>query len=326
VSALHRAVLKCYPRWWREQHGEEALGLLLDTAEARGRTDLKDLLNLAAHAARLRLTQAGPPTLVQGIRNRVSVIAVALLAAVCSTFLIFGEWAPWDPQTSMEASPIGNVTTGSICFLAGLVAALAAALGRATAGRWLAAFSGVSALAIMLPPIDQLASGYGFSRPPGAILGFTALIAALAALGEPQLPNSGARGLSISLGALPAIGAALISALSLHADSWFFYRSPDQIILWFSAGILLGIGLLANAIAVLLSGGSRAWATALAVNSMPWLLLFYFDSARGYDTVLPLGVVVLVVAVIGAATLIGIIAVTVNRRSQAARNSLASSE
>ncbi|WBQ05382.1 hypothetical protein [Kribbella sp. CA-293567] len=349
MSALHRAVLRCYPRWWREQHGEEALGLLLDSAGASGRTDPRDLLNLAAHAARVRFTQAGPPTLIQGIRNRVSVIAAPLLAAISSTFLIFGEWAPWDPQTSMVPSPIGNLTTGSICFLAGLLAALAAALGRATAARWLAAFSGISALAIMLPPIEQLASGFGFTRPPGGILGFTALIAALAALGEPRWPNAwsadsaidGARepaghsgdpgrarsrGLVIFLGALPTIGALPIGASALNTDSWFFYRSPDQLLLWFSAGILLGIGLLAIAVTVLLSGGSRAWATALAVNSMPWLLLFYFDSLRGYDTVLPLGVVIVLVAVIGAATLIGIVAITVSRRSQSARNSVASSE
>ncbi|MEV8377349.1 hypothetical protein AB0P21_31710 [Kribbella sp. NPDC056861] len=168
MSALHRAVLRCYPRWWREQHGEEALGLLLDSAEARGRTDLRDLLNLAVHAARLRVTQAGPPTMTQGVRNRVSVIAVPLLAAVSSTFLIFGEWAPWDPQTSMEASPLGNLTTGSICFLAGLLAAIAATLGRATAARWLGAFSGASAVALMFPPIDQLASAMASPVLPAA--------------------------------------------------------------------------------------------------------------------------------------------------------------
>ncbi|WP_410792272.1 hypothetical protein [Kribbella sp. C-35] len=317
MSALYRAVLKCYPRWWRDQHGEEALGLLLDSAEARGRADFRDLLNLAAHAARLRLTQAGPPTLAQGIRNRVSVIALALLAAISSTFLVFGEWAPWDPRTSMEGSPIGNVTTGSICFLAGLLAAIAMVLGRAASARWLAAFSALSALAIMVPPIEQFAHSFGFTRPPGGVLAFVIMVGALAATGEPRRPRSSSRGLFALLAAGPTIAAILILAPSLGPEPWFYYRLPDQISLRIGLGILLGTGLIVLA-TVLLIAGHRIWGAALAVNSAPWLLLFALDpTVRGVGAG-PVGGLSLLALVITAALLAGLIVVRISRHREAA--------
>lgn len=324
MSALYRAVLKCYPRWWREQHADEALGLLRDSAEARGRVDLRDLLNLVAHAAWLRLTPSGPPTLVQGIRNRVSLIAMSLLAASCSTLLIFGEWAPWDPRSSMEAAPVANVTSGSICYLAGLLAAIAVAFNRATAGRWLAAFSGVSALAIMWAPIEQLAHSNGFTRPPGTILGFVAVVCALATVGVPRLPR-GSRGPVVLLGLIPTIGAVLVTAASLGPEPWFYYRLADQTSVRINGGILLGIGLMVIAV-VLLIGGSRVWAAALAVNSMPWLLLVSLDlQLRGF-AVLPMGGIGLLAVVIVVALLAGMTAVTISRRLQPAENSVARSE
>ncbi|MFI5710384.1 hypothetical protein [Kribbella sp. NPDC051620] len=339
MSALNRAVLKCYPRWWREQHGEEALGLLLDSAEARGRTDLRDLLNLAAHAARVRLTQSGPPTLVQGIRNRVSLIAVTLLAAISSTFLIFGEWAPWDPQTGMTNSPVANVTTGSVCFLAGLLAAIAMLFDRATTARWLAAATAMTALAIMWPPIQQLAESHGFTRPPGAILLFTAAIATLATAGTSTPHTSravrGSRGWFALLAACPSIGAVLVTALSIQPEPWFFYRLPDQESLRVGLGILLGTALIVLAV-VLLFAGHRAWGAALAINSVPWLLLFYFNAALsgawtadgplGVVGTMPLGGLGVLLAVMLSALVAGLIAVRINRRPQPAGNSVASSE
>ncbi|MEU4390899.1 hypothetical protein [Kribbella sp. NPDC023855] len=324
MSALCRAVLKCYPRWWRDQHGEEALGLLLDSADARGRVDSRDLLNLALHAVRLRLTNAGPPTLVQGIRNRVSVIAVSLLAAICSIFLIFGEWAPWDPRTSLEASPIGNLTTGSICFSAGLLAAIAMMLGRATVARCLAAFSAMSALAMMAPPLEQLAESSGFTRPPGALLAFLAVIGALAAVGEPLRPRA-SRGLFALLAAGPSLGAVLVTALTLGPEPWFFYRMPDQVALRFVGGGLLGIALLVVAV-VLMIGGSRVWAAALAVNSLPWLTLLAYVPFLGGVSGLPMAGAGLLATVIAAALLIGTAAVTLDRRLQPTRNSVSRSE
>jgi hypothetical protein len=361
MSALYRAVLKCYPRWWREQHGEEALGLLVDSAEARGRTDFRDLLNLAAHAARLRLTQAGPPTFVQGIRNRVSLVAMTLLAAISSTFLIFGEWASWDPQTGMTNSPVANVTTGSICFLAGLLAAIAMVFDRATVAHRLAAISALSALAIMWLPIQHLAEAHGFTRPPGATLLFTAVIATLAAAGLPtrskvvhaspaprtspaprisrapsisRAPRSG-RGRFALLAACPSIGAVLVTALSIQPEPWFFYRLPDQNALRLGLGTLLGTALIVVAV-VLLLAGHRAWGAALALNSVPWLLLFSLDplvsgawptgGPLGVVGTMPLGGLGVLLVVMLSALVAGRIAIRINRRRQSAVNSVARSE
>lgn len=324
MNAVYRAVLKCYPRWWRDQHGDEALGLLLDSADARGRIDSRDLFNLVLHAARLRLGNAGPPTFVQGLRNRLSVIAVSLLAAICSTFLVFGEWAPWDPRSSLAASPVGNLTTGSICFAAGLLAAIAMTLGRPTAARCLAALSALSALAIMAPPVEQLADSFGFTRPPGALLAFAAVIGALATIGEPLRPR-GSRGLFALLAAAPSIGTVTVTALTIQPEPWFFYRLPDEVALRVIGGGLLGIALLVVAV-VLLIGGSRVWAAALAVNSLPWLMLLSFVPFLGDTSVLPTSGAVLLAMVIALALLVGMAAVTLNRRFQPARNSVSRSE
>lgn len=319
MNAVYRAVLRCYPLWWREQRGEEALGVLQDSAEARGHADPRDVLNLAAHGVRLRLGRAGAPTTDRSLRNRISVIALALLAAVCSTLLIFGEWAPWDHSTSFGHTPIANLTTGSICYLAGLLAAVAAAFGRATAARRLAVFSGVTALLIMWAPIDQFVQSHGFTRPPGVILAFSAALCALVAVGEP-VPPRGSRSLFVLLAAVPTAGAVLVTALSLGPDTWYYYRLPDQIAVRTSGGILVGIGLMVIAI-VLLVGGYRSWARAIAVNSVPWLLLFSSDPLLSGFAVLPMGGLGLLVAVIGLALLAGIGVVTVGRRLQPARNS-----
>ena len=230
----------------------------------------------------------------------------------------------------MAGSPIGNVTTGTICFLAGLLAAIAMVLGRATAGRWLAAFSAVSALAIMWAPIEKLAEGQGFTRPPGGILAFFAVIGVLAAVGEPRAPR-GSRGLFALLAASPSVAAVFVTALSLQPEPWFFYRHYDQNSLRFSLGILLGTTLLVIAV-VLLLAGHRAWGAALAINSVPWLPLFYLDPLLGGVSSLPVGSLPmggfsLLLAVAVSALLAGLIVVRISRRRQAeAGNSVASSE
>lgn len=123
MSALRRVTLACYPRWWRAEHGDEVIGLLLDSAEDNGHADYRDLLNLAIHGLRLRLQPDTGPVVGLGVRDRVSVIAVALLVPISVTLLVFGEWAPWDAATSFDPSPVANLTTGAFCYLAGLLAA-----------------------------------------------------------------------------------------------------------------------------------------------------------------------------------------------------------
>lgn len=310
---MMRLALLCYPRWWREARGEEVIGLLMDSAEANGRRrpSAADLLNLAAHGLKLR-TGTSATSVNHQVRNRVSVLALAFLAAVCTTLLIFGEWAPWDPRTSLESSPIANVTTGSLCYLAGLLAVIAAALGRVTAARRLAVACGLTALAIMLPPVADLAHNYGLTRPPGAILAFIALLSALASLGHPHPPR-GSRKLFVFLAAIPTIGAVCVTALSLGPEPWFFYRLPDQVSLRISGGILLGIALAVIAV-VLLLGGNRHWASPVAANAVPWLLLFNLDPSLGTIAHWPTGDARLLAAVIILALLTGLTATTFTRQ------------
>jgi hypothetical protein len=322
---MMRIALLCYPRWWREARGEEVTGLLMDSAEAKGRRSPSpaDLVNLAVHGLRLRIgtsiTQPSRP-----VRNRISVVALALLTAVCTTLLIFGEWAPWDPQTSMQSAPIANVTTGSFCYLAGILAALAVALGRPTSGRRLAVCCGLIAVAVIWAPVGQFAQSFGLTRPPGTVLVFVAVLSVLASIGDP-LPPRGSRGLFTLLAATPTVGAVLVTALSLGPEPWFYYRHPDQTALRISGGILLGIGLTVIAV-VLLAGGRRVWSSALAVNAVPWLLLFVLDPLLANISYWPMGGAGLLAAVILTGLLIGLTAVFLSRRPQPSRSSLASSE
>jgi hypothetical protein len=197
-------------------------------------------------------------------------------------------------------------------------------LGRATAGRWLAAFSAMSALAIMWAPIEQLAESYGFTRPPGGLLAFAAVIGALAAVGEPRRPG-GSRRLFALIAAGPSLGAVILMAPAIQPEPWFFYRLHDQVALRIGAGILLGIALVVIAV-VLLVGGDRAWAAALAVNSVPWLLLFSLAPWVGGISASSTRAAGLLAAVIVVALLAGLTALALSRRGQPAMNSGASSE
>ncbi|WP_350274408.1 hypothetical protein [Kribbella sp. HUAS MG21] len=313
MSAVRRATLACYPRWWRAQHGEEVIGLLLDSAEDNGRADYRDLLNLAVHGVLLRLkpdSRALPGRSVRSVRDRVSVIAVALLVPISLTLLVFGEWAPWDPSTSFDPAPVANLTTGVLCYLAGLLAAGFVACGRATAGRRLAAAGGLIALVIQFGPIEQFALRYSISRPPSWMLLFIAAICLLASVGTPVPPRNSRR-LFLTLAAVPTAVALFLTGRSLGPDPWLFYRHPDQVELRTSGGVLVGIALAVVA-AVLLTAGRRAWAAAFAVNAVPWLFLYY-SSRLTHSTFLLSAPVV--IGVVVAAMLTGLSAVIVSRRT-----------
>ena len=116
-----------------------------------------------------------------------------------------------------------------------------------------------------------------------------------------------------------------MTALTIQPEPWFFYRLPDEVALRVIGGGLLGIALLVVAV-VLLIGGSRVWAAALAVNSLPWLMLLSFVPFLGDASVLPMSGAVLLAMVIALALLVGMAAVTLNRRFQPARNSVSRSE
>jgi hypothetical protein len=124
--------------------------------------------------------------------------------------------------------------------------------------------------------------------------------------------------------AIPTVGAVCVTALSLGPEPWFFYRSPDQMSLRVSGGILLGIALAVIAV-VLMLGGNRQWASAIAANAVPWLLLFSLDPRLGSIAYWPLGDARLLAAVIVVALLIGLTATAVTRL-QPRRSSLARSE
>lgn len=324
MSALYRGVLSCYPRWWREQRGDEVLGVLQESADQRGHDDPRDLLNLAVHGIRLRLGPAGAAGPGRQVLDRVSVVAMALLSTVCVTLLVFGEWAPWDPQSSFGHTPIGNLTTGSISYLAGLLALVAAVAGRSTLARGLAAFATVSALVMMAPPVDQLIMDQGFARPPGIHLLYVAALGGLASLGTPRPPRD-SRALLALMAAVPTGAALFLTARSLGHESWFYYRSPYQEALRANGGMLLGIALAVIAI-VLVIGGRRTWAAAIAANSMPWLLLSYVDLRRGGVGQLSSNGVGLLATVVALALLLGLIAIRISRRRQPAGNSVASTE
>ncbi len=315
MNKLSRVALYCYPHWWREDRGEEVLGLLQDTADANGRRhpSTADVLNLAAHGLRVR-AGSSPVRTNQKVRNRIAVIALVLLAANSITLLIFGEWAPWDPGTSFEPSPVANLTTGSIVYLAVVAAAVAVLLGRLTTSRCLAAFAGFTALAIQWPPLEQFALSHGIARPPSWLLCFLAVVCFLAAAGAPVPPRRSRRLFGV-LTAAATIVAIVVTATSLGSNHWFFYRMWDSVETRLHLGILLGVALAVIAV-VLLAGKRRLWAAAFAANALPWLLLFYVQPMPAFREVAPLDAV-LVLAVVALAAVTALVLLHATRGDSA---------
>lgn len=87
IEVRYRGLLRAYPAEWRDRNGEALLGVLLDSAEARGQSapTLREVLDLTARGLRVRLSSAGS---VETRRRVASISAGMGMAYALVTFLL----------------------------------------------------------------------------------------------------------------------------------------------------------------------------------------------------------------------------------------------
>lgn len=93
IESTYRAAMRAYPSTWREEHERAALGILLDSADAEGRTsaDWRQLADLLRSGMAARLDRLLP-------RHRRDLAATAVLIGTTGFALLdlfFFEWQPW---------------------------------------------------------------------------------------------------------------------------------------------------------------------------------------------------------------------------------------
>lgn len=104
LEQRYRDALSWYPRRWRAQHEEALLGILLDQADAEGRTHMStaDHRNLARHGLGRRLA----PALV------VTLIILGVLAALqIASMISFNQ--TFDTQLLFSPPPLHPVPVGT---------------------------------------------------------------------------------------------------------------------------------------------------------------------------------------------------------------------
>lgn len=174
----YRRLLIAYPKRWRDAHGQEALSVLLDTAEARGqhRPSAADAADLLGHGLLARLTLVTGRLDAQA-RETTAILAMASFTALLLLTLLMGEWWPW-PETASDW-PVASWpgTPGPFNTLGGPV--IAAALGvpaLVLLGRPRAARTGLALILPALVLVPAAAAVLDLRRPAvwtlAALLGF----------------------------------------------------------------------------------------------------------------------------------------------------------
>ncbi|ABW13506.1 hypothetical protein Franean1_4119 [Parafrankia sp. EAN1pec] len=95
LESTYRQLLRCYPRRWRQDNGDEVVATLLDAADADGRTRPTpgDVADLVVHglAARCGASLGLVPAAVW---HRIATTAFASLAVLSAGLLVVAEWLP----------------------------------------------------------------------------------------------------------------------------------------------------------------------------------------------------------------------------------------
>ena len=106
IEARYRGLLRMYPAEWRDGNGEALLGVLLDRAEAQGRSEptFREIIDLTARGFRVRLLTVGSGE----TRRRVASISAGMgVAYALVTFLLFlapDSWGNRHPAPQLGAT------------------------------------------------------------------------------------------------------------------------------------------------------------------------------------------------------------------------------
>lgn len=296
LEVAYRRLLTCYPRRWRQEHGDELVATLLDVADADGqsRPSLRDVADLVAHglAARFGASLGLVPS---AVRYRITVLALASVVMLSCGLFVVAEVLPepytarggYMPGTGMTFGPF--VTVGAAVYPFPVAAFVAALLGARRAAR---ALLGLTCLAVCAAVL--VAAWTDVERPQLYLLVVLCLLAAMSAAGVAGAGAAAAvrrRDLIVAaalVGLFLAVAAAYSGWLCQRNGYHGYYSSPmaayrgsngflDTVEMIVPAIVVLGIG-----VATVISARRPGWAIAAFVVGATWSLMPIAASIR-YD-------------------------------------------
>jgi len=269
ARAFERA-LRWYPAHWRERHGAEVLGVLLDQADAEGRPipTRSQRLDLAWHGTLERFRSVGA-WLPSSVRDRAAAVSLGAGATFAIMMFLLIEWNPMAPEWweerafGGELSRFGPFASPAVVLYALWFAAFVLALlGASAAAR--EAVAATIPLAIVVRMLGDV--GEMWLRPSWTTLGILMLLAAVATLGRVGTDRRSAAWAAIS-----AVGMLAFCAIPLAlSPGALIFRDPI-FLKWPMQGVLSWVVAGAIALAILLKAfGSKAWGGAILLATLPW--------------------------------------------------------
>jgi len=262
VSTLenaYRRAMQWYPHRWREENADALVALMLEVADAEGRTSASaaDLRNLRVNGLRARFAPLAR-LFPANARDRASGIALGLGLGMALTVLVIQEWAPWArPMWEAESAPtVGPFHGwGGVLYCAWVAAAVFALARLNTVARLLLmATIPFSVVLVAVGPYDD-----GWFRPTTLALAVLGGFALVAALGRP---------LTRAFNYLPVLVAFLVGAgivLLPFATRFEFTTLLTPAMLW--SYVLRGdLGVIA-----VIAAGAALIAVALIVRDPRWV-------------------------------------------------------
>jgi hypothetical protein len=293
LEARYRAALRWYPRAWRAENADAIVGVMLDQAEAEGRTAPArgELRNLLSSGVGQRVERYAP----QDVRDRVATIALAIGVAYSLIMFVLSEWAPfatsgpsndWMLPTGPAYRAPSSIGFGPFASVMVIVFAM-----------WIVAFALVllrfsrSATAVLLLTAPLLfwvrsvrSDDIGAMQPTTAALILIGALAALASVGRPA--RTGRRAVAA------VTGATTIAIVTLMRVGGMAPLHDGRLVGYIYTFAVLHAPAIASVLVVagvaLAMARRRAWSTAALVVAAPWLCLSQLYFAE--PTVLSLGI------------------------------------
>ncbi len=302
LARRYRAALRWYPRRWRNQHGEDMVGTLLDVADGEGRShpSAGELVDLRWRGVVERVNVLLP----ERVRALAASLATGAGAAFAVVYFVFVTWVPWGVSGPFDArSPMfGPFWNAGVLVAVPMVLVALAALGGWRAGAHLAGLLVVLGV-VMTRLVVQATDNW---NGPGSTTLVTALLlVVVTSLGDPRnrvalTASAGVVGVGLTTFALLRLPSGNPFELTLLGDGgwWTMVASP-----WMLAGAAL---IVAAAVVVLALRGADVVAAAIAVGWLPWgaagtITLRWFAGESADAVVMAVGSVVLTAWVVGRA-------------------------
>ncbi|MER8182257.1 hypothetical protein [Kitasatospora sp. NPDC094015] len=261
VPQAGRRLIGLYPARYRELYGEDIAATFAEVTEGlTGRALLRERLDLASHALRLRLGIASTDPAGR-ILAGAAPIALALGAGVCVSDLL---WIMRDFVPVFTHARPGQVVRGTLVFVLAFIPWITALLCAAT-GRWRPA----RAAAVLAVALDLVFSGLILTVGYGTLgeLCRVGGLAALVLLAPPDLVDTARRGRRTVVAVAVTTALTLTWVWAIPIAEWRPYIVASLADLWLFVAVaaLLVVHLSARR-------PDRLRCVGIALAAVPWLL------------------------------------------------------